>query len=249
MKLTLAPGDGDAPIDLEASALLLFVDETGHEEFADPSYPVFGLAGVAVTVTEYENVIAAPWRGMKDRLFHGRETPLHAADLKRPTQEQLAALSQFFRDHRFSRFAAVMTRDTKIPKGISPYHLAAVSLLRRIERSTVRYMFSSVALMVESSSRGNPLAEKYLGPYDKVLIREGGTEQAVPIRHFLLPKRLSEPGLELADFVAQASGRHTLAQVTDPNSTFRKDFAAIFHAVPREAVEFISIDEASYGDA
>ncbi|WP_409187581.1 DUF3800 domain-containing protein [Bradyrhizobium sp. RDM4] len=42
------------------SCLMFFIDETGHETFADPNYPVFGLGGCAIASSSIEATIAEP---------------------------------------------------------------------------------------------------------------------------------------------------------------------------------------------
>jgi hypothetical protein len=53
------------------ACLLFFIDETGHETFADENYPVLGLGGCAITSSSADAVIAQPWRAMKAQHFGG----------------------------------------------------------------------------------------------------------------------------------------------------------------------------------
>ena len=85
--------------------LLFFIDETGHEDFADPKYPVFGLGGCAVMSSGADISVNDAWRSMKAEFFGGANIPLHANELDNPTPQQLAALSRFFTDQKFARFA------------------------------------------------------------------------------------------------------------------------------------------------
>jgi hypothetical protein len=52
-------------------SLMAFVDDTGHEEFADPNCPVFGFGGCAVPAFVARDVLERPWREMKERHFGG----------------------------------------------------------------------------------------------------------------------------------------------------------------------------------
>jgi hypothetical protein len=81
---------------------LVCIDETGHEEFADPTYPVFGLGGCAVLAEHYAERLAFPWRDLKAKHFGGGDAPLHAAELLKPNMPQLEALADFFRNGLFS---------------------------------------------------------------------------------------------------------------------------------------------------
>ena len=57
--------------------LLFFIDETGHETFADKNYPVFGVGGCAINSSSAAAVIAELWRATKAAHFGGEDVPLH----------------------------------------------------------------------------------------------------------------------------------------------------------------------------
>ena len=61
--------------------LAFFVDECGHEEFADGDYPVFGLGGCAAMGTNIELTIRISRTTMKSECFGDENVPLHASDL------------------------------------------------------------------------------------------------------------------------------------------------------------------------
>jgi hypothetical protein len=67
-----------ARLQVGPNCLLFFIDETGHETFADKNYPVFGLGGCAINSSSVAAVIAEPWRAMKAAHFGGEDVPLHA---------------------------------------------------------------------------------------------------------------------------------------------------------------------------
>jgi Protein of unknown function (DUF3800) len=98
-----------ARLQVGPNCLLFFIDETGHETFADKNYPVFGLGGCAIDSSSAAAVIAEPWRAMKAAHFGGEDVPLHANELRNPTTEQLDALSKFFREQQFARLAVTMS--------------------------------------------------------------------------------------------------------------------------------------------
>jgi Protein of unknown function (DUF3800) len=92
-----------ARLQVGPNCLLFFIDETGHETFADNNYPVFGLGGCAINSSSAAAVIAESWCAMKAAHFGGEDVPLYANDLRDPTTEQLDALSKFFREQQFAR--------------------------------------------------------------------------------------------------------------------------------------------------
>jgi len=77
-----------ARLQVGPNCLLFFIDETGHETFADKNYPVFGLGGCAINSSSAAAVIAEPWRAMKAAHFGGEDVPLHANELLNPTTAQ-----------------------------------------------------------------------------------------------------------------------------------------------------------------
>jgi len=105
------------------NCLLFFIDETGHETFADKNYPVFGLGGCAINSSSAAAVIAERWRAMKAAHFGGEDVPLHANELRNPTTEQLDALSKFFREQQFARLAVTMSKSAVLPTGKTPLEI------------------------------------------------------------------------------------------------------------------------------
>jgi Protein of unknown function (DUF3800) len=73
-----------ARLQVGPNCLLFFIDETGHETFADKNYPVFGLGGCAINSSSAAAAIAEPWRAMKAAHFGGEDVPLHANELRNP---------------------------------------------------------------------------------------------------------------------------------------------------------------------
>lgn len=199
--------------------LMFFVDETGHEEFADPNHPVFGLGGCAIMVAAIDEVLRQPWRALKEKHFGGAAMPLHASDLREPTVPQLDALGEFFSTQRFARFAVTMNRDVLLPEGLVPYDIMAPSVRRRFEEIASRCTVAPVeiALVHEASQRGDALLERFFGPSFATV--EG---KPVHVHHAIMPK--GDECLEVADFIIQAAG----GQARRPGGPRRKDFMAIF---------------------
>jgi len=244
LTMTITSADSTTPTTLEESCLLVFVDETGDEGFSDPRHPVFGLGGAAMTVGTYSSLIRPRWIELKRQHFGGSKVALHACDLRSPTANQLGALGDFFKSELFTRVVAVASSKTNFPDGHPPFELIALSLLKRIERTALRVPITSIALLVESSTRGNSLANRYLGHFDTTQIEFSRPTVSAPVHRYFLQKSFHEPGLEIADFIMNAVGGHARSRLKDPSSPPRKDFAAVMYSVPSTAVEYINITNA-----
>ena len=206
--------------------LMFFTDETGHEEFADPNFPIFGMGGCALLAAAIDPVLRQPWREMKAHHFGGADVPLHASDLRSPTAQQVAALGEFFEKQPFGRFAVTMTRNTQLPEGFTPIQVMPGLLRRRWEALTPRFnpFPVEVAFIHEASDRADELLERYFG--QSVVTIDG---KRVPTHHGIMPK--GDEALEVADFVIQAAGgqaRHAI----QPGCPVRRDFEVIFRANP-----------------
>ena len=165
--------------------LMFFADETGHEDFADPNYPVFGIGGCAVLAAAIDQNLRGPWRAMKEHRFGGADVPLHAADLRNLTPDQMNALSEFFRNQEIGRFAVTMTASTKLPDAVRPIQIMPGALRRRWEELTPRFvpLPVEVAFIHEASERGDELLQHYFG--ESVVTIDG---KRVPVHHGIMPK-------------------------------------------------------------
>jgi hypothetical protein len=218
--------------------LMFLNDETGHEDFADPRNRVFGIGGCAVMAGAIDTAIKAPWRALKERYFGGQSVPLHAADLRAPTEEQLAALGKFFRQQEFGRFAVTMTASTSMPAGRRSFDVMPGIIRARWQELAARFQPTSVevAFLHEASERGDPLIEEFFG--ELVGHIDGKT---IATHHGLLPKSAGDESMEVADFIIQAAGWQA-ARWARGDMRIRQDFQAIFHANTLWS-SFIHLDE------
>ena len=212
-----------------SACLMFFIDETGHETFADNNYPVFGLGGCAIISSSANAIVAQPWRAMKAAHFGGENVPLHANELHNPTSDQLDALSMFFREQRFARFAVTISHSAVLPAGTTPLEMVAgammnrfTDLLRRISPEP-----NEVAFLHEASDRLDRLIERHFGGTVVQI-----NHKPVPIHKGLIDKRHGLPELEVADFIMHAAGRRAVHLHRDTTARPQKDFAAVFHADP-----------------
>ncbi len=213
-------------LEVHPHCLMYFVDETGHEDFADPDFPVFGMGGCALLAAAIDQNLRRPWREMKAQHFGGPDVPLHASDLRDPTIEQLEALNRFFKDQEFGRFAVTMTKKTELPDDVKPIQAMPGLLRRRWEELTPRFvpLPVEVAFIHEASDRGDELLERYFGPSTVVI--DG---KSVNVHHGIMPK--GDEALEVADFVIQTAGgqaRHGIK----PGRPVRRDFEVVFRSNP-----------------
>lgn len=194
-------------------------------------------------VGTYVSYVRPGWIEMKRQHFGGADIALHASELRSLSQNQLDALTNFFKMDCFTRIVAVASSKTAFPGGHPPFELIALCLLKRIEKAALRFPLSSIALIVEKSSRADSLTNQYLGPFGTVRIETASSTVEAPIHRYFLPKALNEPGMEIADFIMNAVGGHIRARMKNPASPLRKDFVAVIHSVPKNAVEYMSIDK------
>jgi hypothetical protein len=214
--------------------LLVFMDETGHETFAG-DHPYFAVGGCAI-LGAHHAAVNAQWREVRRAINGDPDAPLHAADLKY-TEENFAVLSQFFKSPAFARFGVAATNKTNF--AVDMHAMAAVMgmLKQHIARIVERLPCSTVALIFESSQRGDPLVRQHFGELG--LLEEG---RPIPTEHCFMPKSAGEPGLEIADFIASAAGSQ--ARFYHRGSTgFAKDYQAVFHQHPPPGSQFFHIAE------
>lgn len=93
---------------LTPKTLLVFIDETGNEDYSDPNNPTYGRGGCAVLGETYRDLLKKPWRRLKRERLGGATKPFHATEFERtrPTKAQITGISQFLK-RPFWRFAVM----------------------------------------------------------------------------------------------------------------------------------------------
>jgi hypothetical protein len=218
----------DRQLLVHPNCLMFFCDDTGHEDFRDRNFPVFGIGGCGIMAGAIEPVLKQPWRAMKAEHFGGPEVPLHASALRNPTQSQLDALNRFFREQEFCRFGVTITPTCKLPAGITTYQIVSRALHKRWEELTprVRPTPTEVAFIFEAAERGDALVQRC---FSDIVVTIAAVR--VPIHLGIMPKWACDEALEVADFIVHAAGRQARRWDTG-DERFRRDFEAVFHANP-----------------
>jgi len=218
---------------------LVFLDETGQEELEDPHFPVFGLAGCALPATMYDSLIKQPWLSIYIDYFGNQSIPLHASKASHYDSYQKSAIANFFQKQPFVRVAAVVNNKSAWPTGLFRYQIVAGVFQERLRRVLKNYEFESIAMIFESCQRTDHLAEKYFSKarfFNK-------QQKEISIKGYFIQKRKElkgEPGLEVADFIANAVGGRACARANGKNDA-RLDFQSIFGIADRSLVSFLEV--------
>jgi hypothetical protein len=152
-------------------------------------------------------------------------------------------VSEFFKSPAFARFAVAATNKTNFAVDLHAMVPVMGMLKQHIARFVSRLpstVCTTVALIFESSERGDPLVKQYFGELGLV-----EDERPIPTEHCFMPKSAGEPGLEVADFVANAAGTQArfYHRRKRGKTEFAKDYQAVFHRFPPSISQFFWISE------
>ncbi|MEO1016415.1 MAG: DUF3800 domain-containing protein [Pseudomonadota bacterium] len=225
---------------IQPKTILVFIDETGTEDYSDPNNPTFGRGGCAVIAADYNKLIKKPWRKLKREKLGGALKPFHATEFEqsRPTKAQITAINRFLQ-RPFWRFAVMSDKGTKLPSGIDGHKAVSLMSIRFIERLVADYHdIQTIALVFEASERGDKLVERDFDLASMNLANGSGTR--IEVDGYFVPKASMEPGLEVADLVAHTSGRQRRHQMAGKEGV-AKDFEEMYWRSPIPPA-FMSID-------
>lgn len=232
-------------VEYSDSTLLVGVDETGHELFADKQHPVFGLGGCAVLLRNFEQHLDGPWRQMKAQFFGGATANLHAADLRAPSVDQLQALQRFFSSFPFFRFAAMSATSVINTTEAPLIQILGHTVWSRIAEIAKWAQPTDIVVVIEDSERLRKELYGYIAGYEIA-----NDEIRIKPRVFLATKEAKQSFLEVADFVIQAAGaqvRNRILGRLNPARIIRQDFEAVFHSVDHRLTSYVELLEAHPG--
>ncbi len=228
-----------ASLHLTPRTLLVFIDETGNEDYSDPANPTFGRGGCAVLGTDYQKLIKRPWRRLKRDKLGGASKPFHAVDFEqtRPSLAQIGAINNFLR-RPFWRFAVMSDARTALPAGVDGHRAVSLVTVKFVTRLVATYDVDTVALVFEASRRGDDLVRRDFDLASMVLTNRAG--RRVIVDGYFMEKKRMEPGLEVADLVAHTAGRQRRHQIAGKAGA-TKDFQQMYWHSPIPPA-FMSID-------
>jgi len=219
-------------------SILVFVDETGHEQFADNKYPVFGLGGCLFPTNDSTTIVDTPWKTLKQ--MHFPETTgkaFHAAEIKSATPKQAEALGAFFRQNPLRRFACVIRASASNPDLITTVHVAVPTAVNQIKELLKNVPLTAIHVVWEDSDRLN---QALSDSFSQILFTSTAAVK-IPTTYSALPKLTAEPGLEIADCIIHTAGCQVRNNMKK-KSVRRRDFEAIFCSRSKAESAFVEID-------
>ena len=210
---------------LSPTTLIVFIDETGNEDYSDPKNPTFGRGGcAAIGPLGYRRLIKKPSRQLKRTSLGGASKPFHATTFEqsKPTMAQINAINRFLQQ-KFWRFAVMSDSSTVLPSGIDGHRAVSLVTIQFITRLASEFDIDTVALVFEDSDRGNTLVERDFDLANMKLVNRQG--RRIVVDGYFMKKAECEAGLEVADLVAHTTGhqrRHQIAGRSGPTKDFEK---------------------------
>ncbi len=229
------------------SALLIFIDDTGHEGLHDRKFPIFGYGGCLTFAIDYENTIVKPWKEV-EKTFPIDMLPLHASELKpdRLTNTNFEALNGFFTNNVFGRFAAICTDKTMSLRPeletmkwmVIAVHQRILDILRTLLNHGLT--FSEIFMFIEQSERTKYKITEYFSQMELQF-----DSHKIPIHRYFMTKVPNEPGLVVADFIAHTAGTTVRSKHKGQVSQYlvRLDFKSVFTPKDDKWASFVEVNE------
>jgi hypothetical protein len=104
--------------------------------------------------------------------------------------------------------------------------------------------FQSIAIVFERNPRSKRLLQS---AFSDISIEEAG--RRLPIEFFEMDKKVGEPGLEAADFVANTLAGHARWLLVDRKPGFLRDYQAVFQSVGSRLASVMAITSIDYTPA
>lgn len=223
-------------LDVPDSALIVGIDDTGDESFANKDHPLFGLGGCAVLAKDYFSYLDDPWHELKEKFFGDSHIKLHASELNNPNPAQLQALEMFFKNLPFFRFATIASKTVENESIETIVHLVSIIVMQQVASFAKWVQPTEIVFIIENSQRIDKNLRKHFSAY-----RFGNNEIEIQPKVLLAKKDLRASCVEVADFVIHPAGaqvRNRLRGFKNLNNFVRKDFAAVFHKVDSKLADY-----------
>ena len=225
---------------LKPYTLLVFIDESGNEDYSDPNNPTFGRGGCGVLGADYKRLIKKPWRKLKREKLGGATKPFHAVEFgqSRPTKAQITGISRFL-EQPFWRFAVMSDARTELPDGVDGHQAVSLVTLNFVRKLVANYgNLTDVAFVFEASGRGDELVKRDFDLANMNFVNRSGNH--IEVEGYFIEKKYMEPGLEVADLIVHTAGRQRRHQLAGKEGVV-KDFEQMYwHSSIPPA--FMSID-------
>jgi hypothetical protein len=91
----------DRKLLVRPDCLMFFCDDTGHGDFRDPQFPLFGIGACAIMAGAIDHVLTGPWRSMKAEHFGGPAVASTRARSRLPRKLNLTRSIDFFASKNF----------------------------------------------------------------------------------------------------------------------------------------------------
>lgn len=224
------------------NTLFVFIDDTGHELFRDPNYPVFGLGGCAILYCNFVEKMVDPWIQLKRLHFASKQ--IHASSIKNPSTLQMKALNIFFSTNEFYRFAVITSNQTKFYTRYPNIEIVLYSLALKIEKILSDIDACDIIFIFEDSKRLMPEIEKRSHILHFCKTSTSGNN-IIPIHYCKMSKSFQCPGLEIADVIIHTAGTCVRGKNQGRYKTHseRLDFEAIFGGISQDYIQFIDVSE------